>query len=459
MRRFDKWALAYSLTIFVVASHCAPLSVLSRVDQIWSDVAQQAAEETVRTLTRKTGLSLRIKNVPRDRFQVFVGRQHKLALEVDGVTYEVVLNSEADRGDPKDALPGSQVLPALPGNEVLDPWQYQQRRIALPEVTLAGPVELLLTPPCGISAYIPHLAEVSEVRRILLAAGVTVRLIGLKSITLRRPVTLPTLPGSYLAEAIATAVLGRPEPGFENAPGALYLSKELYQRALNRSSTGKQGPLLSFLVEPGGGGSGISLMTASEVPDGKGPRLKLKKREEGTLDISLRDQVVPSDKGLTHPWAWPLPHVNMSHWIPYESLLRGILASKAFDMKRVQQEGIALKLKESSVSGVSLLHFDMDLIGEDLSGDPTGANILETFLTEGDAKQYSSTFEKWEALVQVKEKAGGGLEYIPVSVQRKDAYYSTLTLAPGAMKLLSGGGAGDMTGYESYDLGIARNAE
>jgi hypothetical protein len=53
--------------------------------------------------------------------------------------------------------------------------------------------------------------------------------------------------------------LGEAEPGFDNAPGMLYLAGELYRAATNASlglgdATGRTKQLLSFEIEPAGGG-------------------------------------------------------------------------------------------------------------------------------------------------------------------------------------------------------------
>ena len=100
-----------------------------------------------------------------------------------------------------------------------DWWAQQEHRLSLPEVTLTGPLELVLPEPQPVSVFLPHAADVGLVRRVLLASGATVRLAHLRAITLRRPVELPNLPGQYLAEVYAQAQLGEPEKGFHYAPG------------------------------------------------------------------------------------------------------------------------------------------------------------------------------------------------------------------------------------------------
>lgn len=74
---------------------------------------------------------------------------------------------------------------------------------------------------------------------------------------MRKPVELPTLPRAYVAEVYAHLKIGEAEPGFENAPGMLYLASELYRQATNASlglskAGGRTKQLLSFEIEPAG---------------------------------------------------------------------------------------------------------------------------------------------------------------------------------------------------------------
>lgn len=105
--------------------------------------------------------------------------------------------------------------------------------------------------PYPISSYPPPLHAPHP-------TGATVTLSQLKGISLRRPLQLPKLPASYLAEVAASAVLGHNEPGFENAPGLYYLANELYRAATNASlpDAPEAGAkyLLSFTVDVAGTG-------------------------------------------------------------------------------------------------------------------------------------------------------------------------------------------------------------
>lgn len=176
--------------------------------------------------------------------QVLVGRQHHLGIEVDGITYELLIGDEeqamaearkraaaaaaatAATTTPStsstasaEALPAAALLPstdtypqtsfaissspstsfpspsitATPGagGREVAPLQHfsgprSSRSLELPETTLAGPLELLLPISEHVSIYSPLAADVGgAVRRVVLEPGVTVRVAGLRRVNLR----------------------------------------------------------------------------------------------------------------------------------------------------------------------------------------------------------------------------------------------------------------------------------
>lgn len=64
---------------------------------------------------------------------------------------------------------------------------------------------------------------------------------------------------------------------------------------------------------------------------------------------------------LTHIWAWPLPHLAMSNWVPYEAMLRSVLAAHPFVIDKVMRSGISLRLTKSTIKGVNLIAFEMEV--------------------------------------------------------------------------------------------------
>uniref|UniRef100_A0A383W9N4 Uncharacterized protein n=1 Tax=Tetradesmus obliquus TaxID=3088 RepID=A0A383W9N4_TETOB len=456
----------------------------------------QAAEATLKAIQKQTGLKeLSLRDVPMDSFQVYIGRQHHLAIEVAGQQYELVLNNEP--GQDATAGPGAAAAArpaavprqkALPMPELsssalaeFDPYQWQRQHIELPEITLAGPVELVFSRRTDLSLFLPHSTDVPAGRRLLLGPGAALTLRQLRGISLRKPLALPALPKSYLAEVYAHVKLGEPEPGFENAPGMLFLAGELYRAATNASfgigdAGGRTKQLLSFEIEPAG--RSVTILAARPPGDSQQPRLRLKKQPDGTLEITLRDAEAAAAAAATaqaaalpgglppsalapKAWAWPLPLLGLSDWVPYESLLRSILAAHPLTLQKGLNQGLALRLTKSSIQGVSLVHFDMELRAPAAVGEvfPPADGFLNMELIEGGKE----ALEVWEAVVEVKEKkqkdGSSGVAFVPLSVKRKHAYHSTLTLSPSAMALAVGrGNASQPLGTESVDLGLARSA-
>lgn len=69
-------------------------------------------------------------------------------------------------------------------------------------------------------------------------------------------------PALLLLQVYAHMKLGEAEPGFENAPGMLFLAGELYRAATNASlglgdAAGRTKQLLSFEIEPAGEAGGL----------------------------------------------------------------------------------------------------------------------------------------------------------------------------------------------------------
>lgn len=125
----------------------------------------------------------------------------------------------------------------------------------------------------------------------------------------------------------------------------------------------------------------MTILTARQPGEQAAAKLRLKKLPDGTLELSLRDAdaaaaanaaaAAAAQPGGLPPgalapkvWAWPLPLVGMQEWVPYETLLRSILAAQPLQqLQRELQKGVALRLTKSSVTGVNLIHFDMELAG------------------------------------------------------------------------------------------------
>lgn len=177
--------------------------------------------------------------------QVSLTHRHQLALELDGTaSYDLVVVSDgrplqraalAQLAGADDAVPpalaagqedaGVQVPDDAAGTQrggKTSPaasrlLRLLQRRVALPEVVLEGPLELNVSAAAasGLSLRLPHAVDAGAVRRIVLQPGVAVAVRGAGAVELAAPLSLARLPPSYLAEAVALQLTGEAEPGYE----------------------------------------------------------------------------------------------------------------------------------------------------------------------------------------------------------------------------------------------------
>lgn len=76
--------------------------------------AATALQVTVKAIQQQTGSQgLTLRDVPMDTLQFYIGRQHHIAVEVDGKQFEVVMNNQPDQAASSDT-PQQQALPMPP---------------------------------------------------------------------------------------------------------------------------------------------------------------------------------------------------------------------------------------------------------------------------------------------------------------------------------------------------------
>lgn len=110
----------------------------------------------------------------------------------------------------QDVIKSSTALQPMSATDVAH-WKQQGEGqgvhpLALPDVTFTGPLELHVPSTAAVSLFLPHAVDgMGSVRRLKLKPGVTVRVSGLKALTLRQPVDLPPLPVGYLVRGLLGA--------------------------------------------------------------------------------------------------------------------------------------------------------------------------------------------------------------------------------------------------------------
>jgi len=68
----------------------ASLTAVQSASQLWEQTALNAAEATLTAIQKQTGRErVSLRSVPLESVKVFVGRQHLLSIELDGVEYKV----------------------------------------------------------------------------------------------------------------------------------------------------------------------------------------------------------------------------------------------------------------------------------------------------------------------------------------------------------------------------------
>ncbi|EFJ33595.1 hypothetical protein SELMODRAFT_270469 [Selaginella moellendorffii] len=168
---------------------------------------------------------------------------------------------------------------------------------ALAPFKIAGPVELWIQDAKDLRLAIPNDVDAGALRKVLLADGATVTVLGAREISLTKPFKVPLpLVGS----------------GDDHASSILALSEQL--RQASRSS---DRPILSLrVVKPSS-----LVASAPEQLDSPPERLKVKKLSPGAVELSSRalDKLAGGEIELSggsssgkSQWLWPLPSVNTS---------------------------------------------------------------------------------------------------------------------------------------------------
>lgn len=224
------------------------------------------------------------------------------------------------------------------------------------------------------------------------------------------------------------------------------------------------GGLLSLEIVPAG--TGLTVLSASMEPGNSSPpKLKVKKLlQHGAgsraIELSLRPGQVASKRPEVWqpppPLTWPLVDVPAAQWVPYESLLRGILTSHPFNFEQVSQRGIALRLTKANVTGISFLKFNMQLTGQ---VQPPMAVSLPEPIMQATADSAQGTLQTWEVYVQLGSRPDGSVSYTPIKAERKEVLFSTVTVSSLSLLLSGNESLPTPLGYESSSMGIAQHAE
>ncbi|GAQ82619.1 hypothetical protein KFL_001170230 [Klebsormidium nitens] len=216
----------------------------------------------------------------------------------------------------------------------------------LPEIDVSGTVELWFPGSPNLRLALPHDVEAGPLKKVVVAEGATVTIVGASKISLARPLRIPLPPIDSPEELVAADV-------------ALLL-----RTAASRSEK----PVVSLVVV--GATALVSKSPVSENANAiaEAARLKVKRLSAGALELSARDnQSKASSRGVAAEGLWPFPGLSTSddRIIAIETALReyagnsttfNLLKAEASALRLVRMQlNLEKKLPQSTGSGHGVL--------------------------------------------------------------------------------------------------------
>jgi len=316
--------------------------------------------------------------------------------------------------------------------------------LALPPFTLAGPLELVLVGGGveSLALHLPHPVELaSPPARVLLPAGVAVRVVGAVRAGLASSLSLGAPPPAWTAAAYGVRVAGvePPAPG-ALAPGAGILAATAGARA-DAEAAGAAGAARPALEVVFGEGSGCALEAAPH-PDAAGPSppMPLRVRQVGPGAVELVPRVpeggqqregerqhqpppvLPARaRGGPSAWAWPLPGARGATLARFDAALMELVAVARATRAALAAAGRGggggapdggqggdpttptLRLGAASSEAVSFVRVRLAL--RRLGGGPPDPDAVAAAGALGGG---DPAVEHWEALVRVAPPAAPG---------------------------------------------------
>ncbi|KAK9906869.1 hypothetical protein WJX75_009407 [Coccomyxa subellipsoidea] len=374
---------------------------------------------------------LKLGDVRLASLKVFQGQQERLTIEVDGQPHRVLFSDENQWHSLSDALPVGKGKNEVATQSAMQLWSRSLEESALlPDFTLTGPLEIVLTEAQPITLYVPHHADAGLVRRIMLQPGAALTVHNARSLALRRPVDLPLPPDSFVANVWGRSVRGTAPGGSDSLSGLLHMANGLQQQALESvaSEGGAAKPVAVSLEVQLGGES--SFRTAAPAPGEAAPRLRVRKLPgaDGAIELTVRDsQVASRGAALSAAWAWPVPLAQPAKLQRYEAGLKELLARQGLD-GRVQLD--SLSLAEVVVDVVTLLSLEFEVEREREQQNVT--------LGDGMFKLGAGPHEVWRAILALKPERSGGVAFQPLQAQLVDSARSTISISPMAEAMALG---------------------
>jgi hypothetical protein len=324
----------------------------------------------------------------------------------------------------------------------------------LPDVTLQGPLDLLLSQPIPLDLFLPYPSFVDGVKRVVLREGASVTVRGARSMDLQRPLDLPSVGLGAFAEIVMA------DTGQLSAAGIMHLAtglREAAVRAANASSAPATTPsLVAIKVEMAT--EGAALLAAAGELGRRLQRLKVRRLAEGAIELSAKGELLADDSraavvsagGEGGPYVWPLRSVSPWQLNQYESLLREVLSSRLFSQQPRSEVEVAvrpvgqlpLRLMRTAAEAVTLVRMQMvldrDLPEHSRGGEgeeagkelPVAGSLTDVLVLGSQGVPRRSGSELWEVVVEVSGDARRGLHVKPLHLQQVSRGADTVAFAP-----------------------------
>ncbi|GLJ55288.1 hypothetical protein SUGI_1186420 [Cryptomeria japonica] len=235
----------------------------------------------------------------------------------------------------------TEVIGGEPENGLMK--EAEQFAPVLSPFQLAGPLELWIHDADHMRLSVPHDVEAGILKKVMLADGAVVTVVGARELSLRQPIQLP-LPISTATE-----------------DGNLALNLIELATKLRRDSSNQEKPVSLRIVGP-------TSLAASSInePDSTSSKLKVKRLAPGSVELRSRQEqgmqtpvsleVDANSLGPNDMWMWPLPSLNGSDpkLRGIEELLRAILGPNA------QQKG-TIKLLKAQAAAATFVKVQFEL--------------------------------------------------------------------------------------------------
>ena len=353
---------------------------------------------------------------------------------------------------------------------------------------MEGPLDLFITPPADLQLWLPHSVEAGVQKRVMLRSGAAVTVRGARSVQLRRAIELPEI---SLSDFVDFAIEDKEK---HQAAGLMHLATGLREKAMEQwNITGEEkrmtpaliGLDLDFssggLVSGGKKSKGEGTLFAAPDEHGALQKLRVKRMEEGVLEISVRTNKKSSEGGSSNgeegrgsgggrlsvdsskalvlgrvgsPYVWPFRSANPETVSTYEHLLRELLSKQIFSSsaarktKRVQEEKqkragaliapeVPIKLHRSSSTAVFLMKMELAVLKKPILPSAGRINEKENKEMKKEKEKDDDTPPTPGQLLQKTGTPGNVVDFVSDDSPRREVYSAVVKIEGSAREGLS----------------------